>query len=153
MGKEQLELVEAEVRGIHGRGATIMMLQIDAEIRSKKLYKPGRPLIEYNGRGGTDFSPFLFELMKAREKPAFAVFYTDGYGCIKAYLDHIKKLIGDKPYKKLTQEGGRTSTPDGIELLWLLCEGTTEPDHFRKTVAPFGRIAVLPKAKLVKVNA
>ena len=148
MSTQQLEVIEPELRGMYNRGAAITMVQVDAAVQKRSQYKPGRALMEFNGRGGTDFSPFLLELRnyKGHDRPGFAVFYTDGYGCLNAYLQQLKSELGNKRYEEVKKQGG-TRTPDGLELLWLLAEGTTDPKDFRCQVAPFGRIAVLPAAK------
>ena len=151
MGTKQLEVIEPELRGMYNRGAAITLIQVDAAIQKKTLYRPGHSLMEVNGRGGTDFSPFLMDLRnyKGADRPGFAVFYTDGYGYLSGYLETLKSEMGKAKYDELIKRGG-TRTPDGLELLWLLAEGTTSPEDFRRSVAPFGRIAVLPAAKRKK---
>ena len=144
MGKAQLCVIDSELRAMQQRGAELMILQIDAELKSKLPYDRRTGVTEFKGRGGTDFSPFLEEVDKLprHERPSFAVFYTDGYGCISRYTAGLKKRIGDAAYRKAI-EGCPTKAPNGVEMLWLLAADSTTPEAFRKIV-PFGAISVLP---------
>lgn len=153
MGREQLCVIDAELRAMQQRGADIMVLQIDAELKSKLPYDRRTGVVNFKGRGGTDFSPFLEEVDKLPryDRPSFAVFYTDGYGCISRYTSDLKTRIGAAAYAKAT-EGHPTKAPNGVELLWLLAENSTAPEAFRNIV-PFGDIAVLPAPEKEKKNA
>jgi hypothetical protein len=117
---------------------------VDAELKKKYEFKRHHKLQHFYGRGGTDFSPFMLELKKTpiRERPAFVVFYTDGYGGIEEYVEQIVKERGQKWWDAFVQRCP-PKTPEGIEMLWLLAEHRTTPEDFRK-VAPFGHIAILP---------
>ncbi len=148
MGRERLELVDPELKGISQRGATIMVLQSDAKIQAKALYDPQRGLKHFKGMGGTDFSPFLYELrdLPRADRPNFAVFYTDGYGCISGYLQRVQKEMGRNAWRRFCDRKS-TKTPEGIELLWLIPEGSVDPELFRNDVAIFGHVAQIPLAK------
>lgn len=146
MGKEELKYVDAELKGMHTRGAVVRVVHCDAEIVKEELYSPHRGLTQYAGRGGTDFSPVLLKLHHTpfKQRPALLVFYTDGYGGIEEYARQMNEKHG-KGWKEFCNSGS-TKTPEGVELLWLLVEGTTSPEDF-KEVAPFGDIAVVPRDK------
>jgi predicted metal-dependent peptidase len=144
MGRQQLCVIDAELRAIQQRGADLVVLQVDAELKSKKPYDRKTGVTQFKGRGGTDFSPFLLELDKLPrwERPSFAVFYTDGYGCIRNYVREFKKKSGEEAYERAIA-GNPVKTPNGIAILWILAANTTTPENFR-TLVPFGEITVLP---------
>jgi predicted metal-dependent peptidase len=141
MGKEQLSLVDAELKGIAQRDAKIVLLQVDAEIQSKTIYNPRTGLGVLRGRGGTDFSPFLLALrdLPGSEKPHFAVFFTDGYGTIGAYKQRCIEEMGKARWLEFS-ESGSVRTPEGLELLWLIPEGSIKREQFKR-IAPFGHFA------------
>jgi len=134
MSHKELSLVSAELNGIVSRGAVVDVIHQDAAIGARHRYKRTTGLKEFFGRGGTDFSPALLELLKTsrRDKPAMAVVYTDGAGGVEKYLAELKKAGFDAP------NGERTA--DGVELLWLLTEDGMEIDKFKKEIAGFGRV-------------
>jgi predicted metal-dependent peptidase len=138
MGVKQLQCVDAELKGIAQRGASIYVLHVDAEVQKKEFYDPRAGLKKFAGRGGTDFSPFLLELRALRrsEHPSFAVFYTDGYGCIRGYANTLHKEVGEAAWKRYV-ETKPVRTPEGVEILWVLAPGGRDTDSFRKDV-PFG---------------
>ena len=146
MGSNELEVVNAELKGIHNRGAVIRVLHSDAAIQATSLYNPHEGVKQFYGRGGTDFSPFLIQLHNSEvEKPGFAVFYTDGHGCIAGYKKMLKDQMGVKGFNDWLKSFP-TRTPRGVEILWLLTERGRSLSCF-KTDVPFGNYAILPSAK------
>lgn len=146
MRHQELSVVEPELRGVVQRGAELWLLQVDAEVKRLERFYPHSQLKEFYGRGGTDFSPFLEAIRKSQpyERPAFAVYYTDGEGGIERYVEAVSKEVDFAAFLAKRP----TCTPEGVEILWLLAEGRTTPENFRKVV-PFGHIAVLPRSELV----
>jgi len=144
MGSAELALVDAELKGIVQRGAKILIIHCDAGIAKIEPYHPRRGLQHFHGRGGTDFSPPLIELFKQppHTKPAFMVYYTDGYGCASAYEEFVK---GEGFGWALTRAKGGTKTPCGVELLWLLPEGSSDAENFVGSTVSFGRAEMIPK--------
>lgn len=137
MGKAQLQLVDPELRGLHYRDVHLTVIHCDAGVARIHPYDVHKGIVEFAGRGGTDFSPVFEELDKIPKpiRPAFLVFYTDGYGCCSEYLE------GKPGY----EEGNRpVYSPGGVETLWLLPAGCCKPKDFKELV-PFGHIAVVPK--------
>jgi hypothetical protein len=146
MGADRLKLVDAELKGIHNRGAAIRVLHCDARVNEVHMYDPHAGLSQFRGRGGTDFSPFLIALHNEEiEKPGFAVFYTDGYGCISGYRTMLREAMGITAYNKYVGTKP-TRTPRGVELLWLLAPGAASTDAFKRNV-PIGSVVRLPDIK------
>lgn len=147
MSPNVLSVVEAELYGLLQRGVDLTVLQVDAVLQKKYKFQRFHKLKTFYGRGGTEFSPFLMEIKKTpvRDRPAFAVFYTDGFGDAKQYIDQIIKERGKDWWNAFTSRF-RPKTPEGIEMLWLLAEHKTKPEDFRK-IMPFGHIVILPGTK------
>jgi predicted metal-dependent peptidase len=145
MGVEQLELVDAELRGLHGRGAHIKIIHCDAHVARVEDYSPFTPMEKFHGRGGTDFSPALLLVRDMYPRPGLFVGFTDGFGGIEQYVNAVKQQFGAGWYDQFT-DGSRTSTPDGIEAIWLIPEGCMNPDEFKERVVPWGHVIVVPAA-------
>jgi len=142
MGAEQLRLVDAELRGMHTRGAHIKVIHCDAEVAKIEDYTPFTPMERFHGRGGTDFSPALIALRGLYPVPGMFVGYTDGYGSIRDYARMIASERGAEWYEEFAARRP-TTTPDGMEALWLLPEGCMSPEEFRE-ICPWGEVIVVP---------
>ena len=141
MGEEELKLVDPEIRAISQRDVHVTVAHVDAGVAKVEEYSPHKGLVEFAGRGGTDFSPLFFELDKLPMtlKPSFLVYFTDGYGCCSRYLDDVGATYdptGPRPVKH----------PRGVETLWLLPEGCMSKEDFEKVV-PFGHVVAIPPAE------
>jgi len=141
MHKDDLKVIDSELKGISKRGAQILVVHADAKIVKKETYSLRKGLSHFYGRGGTDFSQPLIELFKLpfHLKPAFVVYYTDGDGGVELYREFLKQKGCDWNKTK------GTKTPCGVEILWLL---TSEKDEssvkkFQRMI-PFGRYEKLP---------
>jgi hypothetical protein len=134
MGSNDLKYVNAELKGIHERGAAIRVIHCDASIKKMEMYDPHAGISQFKGRGGTDFSPFLIALHNNEtEKPGFAVFYTDGYGCARGYLALLRETMGKDAYQNYINSNP-TRTPRGVELLWLVPEGRRSLSDLKRDV-------------------
>lgn len=143
MGPEQLSLVDAELRGMHSRGAHIRVIHCDASVAKIEEYSPFTPMERFYGRGGTDFSPALLEVRNMYPRPGLFVGYTDGAGGIEAYVKVIVEQFGSTWYEEFAARQP-SMTPDGIAALWLIPEGCMEPDLFKKSIVPWGQVLVVP---------
>ena len=139
MGKEELQLVDPEARALSQQDVLITVIHVDAGVAKMEPYNPHKGLVEFAGRGGTDFSPLFFELDKLPRvlRPAFLVYFTDGYGGCESYLEQAKVEYEGKP-RPLVH-------PGGVETLWLIPEGCTKREDFLKIV-PFGEVVIIPRA-------
>jgi predicted metal-dependent peptidase len=141
MRKDDLKVIDSELKGISKRGAQILVVHADAKIAKKETYSLRKGLSHFYGRGGTDFSQPLIELFKLpfRLKPAFVVYYTDGDGGVELYREFLKQRGCDWNKTK------GTKTPCGVEILWLL---TSEKDEYSvkrfQRMIPFGRYEKIP---------
>jgi len=146
MGPEQLRIVDPELKGIAQRGGNIVVFHADAGVAKREAYHPRRGLERFHGRGGTDFSPVLLELLNTPpdKKPNFLIYFTDGYGCLTAYKEEVIQRYGSSAWARIV---GSRKSPDGVDMLWLLPEGSATPSEFKKRVASFGRREVVPLAK------
>lgn len=142
MGAEQLRLVDAELRGMHARGAHITVLHCDADVAKVEEYNPFMKLEQFHGRGGTDFSPALLYTWDMYPPPSMFVGYTDGYGGIEAYVQAVRRDYGDEWYDEFVASNP-SSTPDGIEALWMLPEGCMTEERF-KQIVPWGNVIIVP---------
>lgn len=142
MGEDQLKLVNPELQGMANRGAVIKVLHCDAEIAKEEDYNHRTGLARFTGRGGTDFSPIFIKLAMTprRERPGLIVFYTDGYGGLEEYKEHLQTHA--MPWN-LLEKHYSDRTPEGVPLLWILAPHTATPAALRQ-IAPFGKITVLP---------
>jgi hypothetical protein len=143
MGEEQLRLVDAELRGLHGRGAHIKILHCDANVAKIEDYSPFVPMERFHGRGGTDFSPALLCVRDLYPRPGLFIGFTDGFGGIEKYLAAVKAQFGADWYQRFA-DGNRSTTPDGIEAIWLIPEGCMNPGEFKENIVPWGHVIVVP---------
>jgi predicted metal-dependent peptidase len=146
MGEAQLSMVDAELRGIDGRGAEITVIHSDAGIANVEPYSRHRSIKEFYGRGGTDFSEVLIALRKEPRKPAIFVGYTDGYGGIEQYIQEVKDEIGEAAYDAFVAKC-RSKSIEGVDTLWLIPEGCMDPEDFKESVCSWGDIIVIPNPK------
>lgn len=65
----------AEIDRIHKTGATVTIMECDAQVHQVSKYDPKKK-VEIKGRGGTDFSPAFKEAEKLN--PDALVYFTDG---------------------------------------------------------------------------
>ena len=147
MGKDQLSLVEPELVGIANRGAVIDILHVDAGLAKTERYKRRSGVMEFAGRGGTDFSPVFLKLKDtpAKERPAFIVYLTDGYGGLEAYADDFNTRYGAGSYESATSPR-KVKCPEGVDTLWVIPEGCVEAGKFKQDTAGFGLVSVIPNA-------
>lgn len=133
MRPDELQLVDAELRGISSRGAKIRVFHADVEIQKEELYNPRRGISNFHGRGGTDFSPMLLHLagIKRAQRPSVLVLFTDGYGCLHNYMSALNIKRG-RPV-----EGDKT--PEGTRIIWLLTPNGMTPEQLRESI-PIGTI-------------
>ena len=143
MGAEQLQLVDAELRGMHTRGAHIKVVHCDAAVAKIEDYSPFSPMERFHGRGGTDFSPALLALRDLYPVPGMFVGFTDGYGGIEEYVATIIEERGSEWYNEFVARSPSV-TPDGVEALWMLPEGCMTPEEFQAGVCPWGQVIVVP---------
>lgn len=143
MGAEQLRLVDAELRGMHTRGAHISVIHCDAEVAKVEDYSPFSALEQFHGRGGTDFSPTLLYVRDMYPRPSLFVGYTDGFGSIRSYVAAVAKERGEDWYEDFAARMPTTS-PDGVETVWLIPEGCMEPDAFKERICSWGQVIVVP---------
>lgn len=139
MGKEELQLVDPEARMLSQQDVHILVVHVDAGIAKMEPYDPHRGLVNFAGRGGTDFSPLFFELDKLprAERPAFLVYFTDGFGGCEQYLES----------KRVTYSGKRPKVcPSGVETLWLIPEDCLPREDFMRLV-PFGEVLIVPRVE------
>jgi predicted metal-dependent peptidase len=84
MGKEELEDVIPEVRGVMAEtGSRMRMIACDAEVHVNEEITSVEEMVKrLKGGGGTDFRPVFkaIEKLRAHERPNVLVFYTDGFG-------------------------------------------------------------------------
>ncbi|HEU4322056.1 MAG TPA: VWA-like domain-containing protein [Roseiflexaceae bacterium] len=116
VGQEELDMFLSEVRGIlrvypHLR---CDLYYADTELHGPHRLSPHRAPPAPVGGGGTDFRPFL-ERLGGRQRPAVAVYLTDGYG--------------EFP-----------TQPPPCPLLWVVTPGGLAEDAF-----PFGQAVRLGK--------
>ena len=150
MGAEQLRLVDPELRGMHSRGAHITVIHCDAAVAKVETYSPHTPLENFSGRGGTEFSDALLKTRELYPRPGLFVGYTDGYGGIETYVRAIKKERGAEWYDEFCSRKP-TISPDGIETLWLIPEGSMSPEEFAESIVPWGGVIVVPALEPVEV--
>jgi predicted metal-dependent peptidase len=143
MGKEQLRLVDPELRGMHARGAHITVVHCDAAVARVEPYNPYQPLERFYGRGGTDFSPGLLQVRELYPRPGLFVCYTDGYGGIEAYTAQVIQEHGQRWYTDFLS-GDPEISPDGIDSLWLIPQGCMDIKAFRENVVPWGMTVEIP---------
>lgn len=150
MGSDELSLVDAELRGLHTRGAHIMVIHSDAAVAQIHEYSPYQPLTEFYGRGGTDFSEALLAVRQLPIRPGLFIGYTDGYGGVEMYVERVQQERGAAWYDAYVAQHPRAN-PDGIDTLWLLPEDAMEPEEFTRDIVPWGDVVVVPKPKHGKV--
>ena len=146
MDKAQLQLVDPELRGLHCRGAHVIVIHCDACVAKVETYSPFESLERFHGRGGTEFSDALFKVRELYPRPGLFVGFTDGYGGIESYAQTIRKERGAAWYDEFVSRKPGIS-PDGIETLWLIPEGSMDPKEFTKTIVPWGTVIVVPTVK------
>ena len=151
MGADQLRLVDAELRGMHARGAHITVIHCDAHVAKVEEYSPFMTMERFHGRGGTDFSPSLLYTWDMYPSPGMFVCFTDGAGGIEDYVDAVKQDYGADWYDEFAARRPST-TPDGIEALWLIPEGCMDPDSFTESICPWGQVIVVPAEPEVLVT-
>ena len=137
MGANELKLVDPELRGLHARGAHIMVIHCDAKVIKVHAYNPYEPLEQFHGRGGTEYSDALLYLRTLWPTPGFLVGFTDGYGGIETYKSKIIEERGRSWWEQFLASHSDES-PDGIRTLWLLPEGCLSPDEFTSRIVPWG---------------
>jgi hypothetical protein len=129
---------------LHRRGCELEIIHCDSEVAKVEAYNVHKGLVEFVGRGGTDFSP-VFQYLRSlpwHKRPAFLVFYTDGMGGCEKYLEELgiadQTVIGvdPDPVKNRPEK-----TPDGVEVLWLLTKDGDEEQF--KSFVPFGTVRKL----------
>lgn len=145
MGEEQLSLVEPELVGIANRGAVIDVLHVDAGLAKIERYRRRAGVIEFAGRGGTDFSPVFMKLKETplKERPAFLVYLTDGYGGLEAYAEDFDQRYGPGSYASVNSPR-KVRCPEGIDTLWVIPEGCVEKEQFISNTAGFGLVSIIP---------
>jgi hypothetical protein len=141
MGENELKLVDPELRAISQRDVHITIAHVDAGLAKLEEYSAHKGLVEFAGRGGTDFSPLFFELdkMPPGVRPSFLVYFTDGFGCCTHYLKQSKAEYNPEEPRPLKH-------PGGVETLWLLPEDCRDKDEFMEAV-PFGNVITVPAVK------
>jgi predicted metal-dependent peptidase len=149
MGAEQLQLVDSELRGMHTRGAHIVVVHCDAAVAKIEGYTPFTAMERFYGRGGTDFSPALLAVRDMYPRPGLFVGFTDGFGGIEDYVAAVVEEHGEAWYEEFKARQPST-TPDGVEALWLIPEGCMDPEDFRNRICPWGQIIVVPAAEAVQ---
>lgn len=143
MGAEQLSLVDAELRGMHARGAHVKVIHCDSEVAKIEDYSPFLTMDKFYGRGGTDFSPALLALRDLYPYPSMFVGFTDGYGSIHSYVAAVVEERGQEWYNEFVSRSP-TTMPEGIEAIWLLPEGCLTPEEFKTRICPWGQAIVVP---------
>lgn len=145
MGAQLLRLVNPELKGIHSRGAVMDIIHIDGAIAKVESFNPFHGVQKFFGRGGTDFSEVFLKLRSthAAERPAYVVFFTDGYGGIEQYRAALDAQYG-KGWTANYEKGGHKCTPEKVDVVWVLMPNTMKPDQFRKSVCGFGYIITIP---------
>jgi len=149
MGAEQLQLVDAELRGMHTRGAHIAVIHCDAAVAKIESYTPFTAMERFHGRGGTDFSPALLTIRDMYPRPGLFVGFTDGFGGIADYVEAVSAEREAGWYEEFAARKLST-TPDGVEALWLIPEGCMDPEEFQEQVCPWGQVIVVPAAEKVQ---
>jgi len=147
MTSNQLSLVEPELAGIANRGAIIDIMHVDADVTKTERYRRRSGVMEFAGRGGTNFSPVFMQLAKTpvKERPAFIVYLTDGFGGLESYVTDFNMRFGDGAFVSATTPR-KVKCPDGVDTLWVIPEGCVKKDRFIETVASFGLVSVIPTA-------
>ena len=143
MGGSQLRLVDAELRGMSARGAHITVIHCDAHVAKVEEYSPFMTMERFHGRGGTDFSPALLYTWDMYPSPSMFVGFTDGAGGIEAYVEKVRESYGDEWYDEFAARKPST-TPDGIEAIWLIPEDCMTPEAFTENICPWGQVLVVP---------
>jgi len=116
MAAEQLRLVESVLMTLWRKGATVLAVQADVEVKTKPLLFRGYGTLEkFVGRGGTSFSAALQYAETLVPTPDVVVYYTDGY------------------------EYGGLSRPPKVPVIWLLTESGESAEAFRRRY-PFGDV-------------
>jgi len=144
MGERELKLVEPELRGLHARGAHILVIHCDAAVAKVEEYSPYKGLEEFHGRGGTDYSDALMYLRDMHPRPSFLVGFTDGWGGIERYKQIItterNALWWDDYVASHPEE-----SPDGIPSLWVIPEGCMSLTEFKQRIVPWGTAVIVKR--------
>ena len=128
---------------MHTRGAHITVIHCDADVAKVEPYTPFSALEQFHGRGGTDFSPALLHVRDMYPPPSLFVAYTDGFGGINDYVKAVSNSRGGDWYEEFAARMP-TTTPDGVEMVWMIPEGCMDPDEFRERICPWGQVIVVP---------
>lgn len=150
MQMDQLQLVDPELRGMHSRGAHITVIHCDTAVAKVEPYSPHMPLERFSGRGGTEFSDALLKTRELYPRPGLFVGFTDGYGGIERYVQVVRDERGEAWYEEFCSCAPSMS-PDGIETLWLIPEGSMDPGEFSDSVVPWGAVIVVPELESAAV--
>lgn len=150
MGQNQLGLLDPELQGLHSRGAHITVIHCDTDVAKVEKYTPFEPLERFHGRGGTDFSAALLAVQEMQPRPGLFIGFTDGYGGIEEYAAVMIERHGEQWYNEVTA-GNPQHSPDGIDSIWLLPEGTMAPESF-VNIVPWGLQLVVPAERGVAVG-
>lgn len=137
MGQEELKLVDPELRGLHARGASILVIHCDAAVAKIEAYTPFKGLEEFHGRGGTDYSDALMYIREMCPRPSFLVGFTDGWGGIERYKQIIITERNASWWDDYVASCPEES-PDGIPSLWVIPEECMSPTDFKKNIVPWG---------------
>lgn len=146
MGVGELCEVDPELRALHYRGAHINVYHCDAAVAKVEEYNPYKPLQEFHGRGGTEYSDALLKIRENPHKPGFIVCFTDGWGGIETYKRVIVEERGESWWDEYAASSP-THCPDGIETLWLIPQDCMAPDEFKQSIVPWGHVLVVPSSR------
>lgn len=115
MSNEELAEVGSEVEAISAklgiRGASLRVVDVDAEAHEVRPYKDRRTLFDVKGGGGTDMSVGINAALVAKPRPSAIVVATDGYTPWpeeKPSVPVIACIVG--PLAR-DQEAAKNSTP------------------------------------------
>lgn len=139
----QLSMVDSEVRSLAQRGCEVTFVHCDASVTKIEPYGAGLKVIQFVGRGGTDFSPVFDKLeeLPPAKRPDFVVYFTDGFGTC---YNHTAKVNAIPKYLNMLASNRRPPmSPRGIDTLWLIPADGLPITEFYEAV-PFGHVSIVP---------
>lgn len=81
IGQKELDEFFSEIYHVWKSGADVDIVEFDTRVQQQYHYK-GKTPIEVQGRGGTDFRPFVDYYNANRKKYSVGICFTDGYASL-----------------------------------------------------------------------
>ena len=94
MSTKELELFRGLIKNVQRElNPEIFIMHCDAEVQKVETLRGQIIPCDFQGRGGTDFSPAFHEAKKLRIKPDGVIFFTDGCGALEEGIADAFRVI------------------------------------------------------------